>query len=281
MSKEKLTFYSPIKEEAGVIMVFTKIHKQLGFPKIVSSSSRGFDIDNIEYHDDLGIHKVTIEFEYLSSNYLIHGHQDLMQDDKKYIVICWEDDCNLSKKLITDYEKHLYKIIELKNLVEILPNNIIEDYITPKYYLINYNPKYADNRIFSDWSNSNIYRFINNKNIKITDGSKALIKQGSHIIGGFDIIRFSNIKLKNNDEIIELYKRLTDYPVTLFNVSKEEIKNEYCNNYIGHIFYKNLFEIDNINLRKSIKELLPDLKISHSAIQSLTEKQYNTLLGIN
>ena len=277
--EEKIKFYSPICEESGVVMAFTKLHEQLGFPKIVSSSARGFDIDDIEYIDNLGKHRVTIEFEYLSSNFILHGHQKLMDDMHKYIVICWEDDCNLARTLADKYEKYLYNIIELKDFIEIVPDDKNIDIIDPNYYLINYNRKNAEYRPIAAWANSNTYRFNNNNNIKIKNASKALIKQGDYIVGGFDIIRFNNIKISDNDDLISLYKSLTDYPVSLFTMSINEIKNEYVNNNIGHIFYDNFYELDNINLRKTIKEILPDLNISNGAIQTLTEEQYNLLIG--
>ena len=279
MKIDKIKFYSPIKEEAGVVMVFTKLHEQLGFPKIVSSSSRGFDIDDIEYVDDIGKHRVTVEFEYLSSNYLSHGHQDLMQDDKKYIVICWEDDCNLAKVINDSYKKYLYKIIELKEYVDIVPDEKNIELNEIKYYLINYNPKYADYRPISSWVNSNMYRFKNNNNINIKPGSKVLIKQGDYVVGGFDIVRSINLNISNNKEIINLYKQLSDYPITLYTETEDEINENYVDRYIEHIFYNNFYEIGNKNIRKSISEILPDFKISHGSIQTLTEEQYNKLLG--
>ena len=63
----QVELYGPIKEEAGVVMVFTKLHGQLGFPKLVPSSARGFDIDDIEYKKGK---RVTVEFEYLSENFI-------------------------------------------------------------------------------------------------------------------------------------------------------------------------------------------------------------------
>lgn len=279
MNTEKVKFYSPISEEAGVIMAFTKMHEQLGFPKIVESSARGFDIDDIEYKDDNGTHRVTVEFEYYSSSYIGHGHCDAMKDDRKYIVICWEDDCNLASTIVAKYNKYLYKVIELKNFVEIFPDEKTIESNEQEYFLINYNPEYADYRNFSDWKNSNMYSFNNNNNIKVKNASKALVKQGEYIIGGFDIVRFSNIKLSDNMEVIDLYKKLTDYPVSLFTIPTEEIIEQYVNRYVGHIFYNNFFELNNKEVRKTIKDILPDLNISYGAVQHLTKEQYNRLLG--
>ncbi len=280
MNNEKIKFYSPISEEMGVVQVFSKIHEKIGFKKIVQSCSRGFDIDDIEYIDDIGIHRVTVEFEYLSSNFLLHAHQDNMLSDRKYIVICWEDDCNLAKLLLEKYNKMLYRVIELKKYVEIVPDLISDNSIVDKkYYLINYNPDYAENRSFSDWSKSNMYRFNNGNNINVIPGSKALVKQGEYIVGGFDIVRFNNINLSDNDDLINLYKTLTDYPVSLFVAKTSDIKEEYVEKNIGHIFYNNFEEIGNKNLRRTIKEILPELNISYGAIQYLTKEQFDKLSG--
>ena len=48
-----------------------------------------------------------------------------------------------------------------------------------------------------------------------------------------------------------------------------------------NIYHNILLEIDNRNLRKTVKKLLPDLGISNSYIQTLTEEQHNKLLSIN
>ena len=278
---KKIKIYSSIREEAGVVMVFSKIHEQLGFPKLVSASARGFDIDDIEYHDDLGTHRVTVEFEYYSSSFIGHGHPNYMQEDRKYIVICYEDDCNLEKLIYEKYQKSLYKVIELKDYIEIIPDEIIESSSKPNYYLINYNPSNADYRGFEDWIYSNMYSFSNNMNTIVKNGSKALIKQGNYIIGGFDIVRFLNLKISSNSEVIHLYKALTDYPVSIFSRTEEEIINTLVGKNIGHIFYNNFFLMDqNTIIRKTVQELLPELKFRHSAIQHLTEEQYHTLLGI-
>lgn len=280
MNNEKIKFYSPISEEMGVVQVFSIIHEKLGFKKIVQSCSRGFDIDDIEYIDDIGIHRVTVEFEYLSSNFLLHAHQDNMLSNRKYIVICWDDNCNLAKLLLEKYNKMLYKVIELKKYVEVVHDEVVDNNIVDKkYYLINYNPDYAENRNFSDWSKSNMYRFNNGNNINIIPGSKALVKQGEYIVGGFDIVRFNNINLSDNDDLINLYKTLTDYPVSLFVAKNSDIKEEYVEKNIGHIFYNNFKEIGNKNLRRTIKEILPELNISYGAIQYLTKEQYDKLSG--
>ena len=82
--------------------------------------------------------------------------------------------------------------------------------------ILNYNPDYAENRSFQEWSNSNLYRLNSKFTNKIPKGSKFLIKQGDFIVGGFDVVRYEYINELNDNEL-ELYKKLTDYPMTLFN----------------------------------------------------------------
>ena len=147
------------------------------------------------------------------------------------------------------------------------------------YYLINYDldKNYSP---FVNWYNSSIYRFINDEKINITSGSKVLVKDGDYILGGFDVVKFKNIKMFNQPDYINLYKKLTDYPVTFFALSYYDIAKEYANHYVGHIFYKNFFELDNKKLRKTVQEILPDLEIKNCIVQQIEEIQYKKLLGI-
>ena len=111
----KIQMYSPIKEEAGVVMAFSKLHEELGFPKLVPSSARGFDIDDIEYKGK----RVTVEFEYLSENFISHGHVEQMKDGRNYVLVCYEDNCSILQKLREIYNKTNLEVIELKNFIEI------------------------------------------------------------------------------------------------------------------------------------------------------------------
>ena len=77
--KDKPIFYGEINEEAGVVMAFTKMHKELGFPYLIPSSARGFDIENILYKGQY----VTVEFEYLSSSFMVDRHLNNMKKEKR------------------------------------------------------------------------------------------------------------------------------------------------------------------------------------------------------
>jgi hypothetical protein len=267
---KKLEVYSPIKEEVGVIMIFTKMHNELGFPKLVMSSARGFDIDSIEYKG----RDVILEFEYNSRNFISHGHVEKMEDDKAYVVVCWNDDCNLKKTLKDDYGKKLYEVIELRDYVTIKDNNIEEKKEEIKYIILNYNPKFADNRAFSEWNNSNLYR-LNSKfaDDHIPRGSKVLIKQDNYIVGGFDVVRYERIKKPTSQYEWNLYKSLTDYPVSMFINDINEMKNDFTE---GHIFYDNFFVIEKAKLPFNL--LLPQRNMSNNGKIYIAEEEYYNLV---
>ena len=183
--------YSPVKEEAGVIMVFSKIHEDLGFDKLVTSSARGFDIESINYNG----HDVTVEFEYVSSNFIRHDHHIHMIDGRRYVVICWYDDCDLKAKIQKEYNKRIEEVICLEKYARVIVDNKSkEESEEIKYIVLNYNPANADYRSFQEWSNSNLYRCNTRfKDKHIPKGSKVLIKQGDYIVGGFDVVRYEYI----------------------------------------------------------------------------------------
>lgn len=266
--KEMITFFGDINEETGVIMAFTKIHKELGFPKLVPSSSRGFDIDNILYNGRY----VTVEFEYLSDNFIKHGHVKNMVEGRDYVVICWEDNCKLLQKV-----PNLYEVIELKNKIKIkkdfMESSANNDEI--KYMILSYNPDNAEKKDFSDWKFSNCYR-CNSKFSKdyIPAGSKVLFARNGYLIGGFTVVRYEKINEPKNDNEWLLYKKLTDYPMTLYTRSIEELKSSFTS---GHIFYTDFFEIENIKLEW--KNFIKDKKMSHDGRIYITKEQYYNIVG--
>ena len=224
--------------------------------------------------------EVTVDFEYLSSDYLLHNRQISMSRNKKHILVCWEDDCKLNIYLQENYKNDI-QIIELKNHVEFV-NNIGGEELKPeyKYYLINYDLAGDDYKSYVDWKNSRLFRFKGD-HILIGNGSKALIKDGDYIIGGFDIVRYENIKLLDRSAFVQLYKNFTDSPIGLFSSNISDIKKQYANQNVNHIFYSNFFELNNKKLRKTIKEILPNFETSDCTVQALTEEEYNKLLGID
>ena len=92
---KKIEMYGTISEELGVVMAFSKLHEELGFPKLVPAKSRGFDIDDIEYKG----RRVTLEFEYTSDNFINHEHVLAMRDERDYVLVCYEDNCDIVEKV--------------------------------------------------------------------------------------------------------------------------------------------------------------------------------------
>ena len=277
-----MKIYSPVLSSLDVIVLFAKFHEQLGFPFIEYSVHDKMFIKKAKHWNKSKnqYEEVTVDFEYLSSDYLLHNRQISMSRNKKHILVCWEDDCKLNIYLQENYKNDI-QIIELKNHVEFV-NNIGGEELKPeyKYYLINYDLAGDDYKSYVDWKNSRLFRFKGN-HILIGNGSKALIKDGDHIIGGFDIVRYENIWIPNDRNFIESYKRLTDYPVGLVFLDCDEVIEKYANQNVNHIFYSNFFELNNKKLRKTIKEILPNFETSDCVVQALTEEEYNKLLGID
>ena len=99
--------YSPINEQ-GVVFLFGRLLEDLNMY---------IEEVRIKYPDCIarrytgtGWKKVYIEFEYMSSNFLLHEHNPKDCD----IIVCWED--NLTK----DEKKQIegVEIIELKTLIK-------------------------------------------------------------------------------------------------------------------------------------------------------------------
>ena len=282
MCHEKMKIYSPVNSVTDVKILFGKLHKQLGFPRLVSLQDN--NVIMFLHHLDLSRGKKSymsgnIIFEYLSSDYLLKKYNHFY-----LVLVCWEDDCHLKSYLKNNYnqESKIERVIALQNYVEVIPD--IVDYKSRNknlYYLIDYDLVKENYKGYVDLLNTKLLKFKNNNNIKITDGSKALIKDGDYIIGGFDIVRHENIWIPNDRNFIESYKRLTDYPVGLVFLDCDEVIEKYANQNVNHIFYSNFFELNNKKLRKTIKEILPNFETSDCVVQALTEEEYNKLLGID
>jgi hypothetical protein len=100
--------YSPINEN-GVIFLFGKVMEDLnmyieeikpGFPDCIGRRFTG-----------KGWERITIEFEYASSNFQQHGHDPHKCD----MIVCW----------IHDWKNCPLEVIELKEVIKTLPNKPI------------------------------------------------------------------------------------------------------------------------------------------------------------
>jgi len=276
---KKIDFYGDIKGETGVIMAFSKIHEELGFGKLIPSSSKGFDIDSIEYRGQ----NVTVEFEYLSSNFIAHGHHCKMENNREYVVVCWEDDCGLMNKLRDEYGQNLYELITLRKYVNIKNEVSISQNakapLEPKFAIMSYNPKVAE-KDFSAWAFSHCYRITTSKKVRrfaddaLPAGSKILFSQNGFIIGGFTVVRYEIIERPRTPREWVLYTKLTNYPASLYTIEIDEWKQyDWLR---GHIFYTDFFDIRNFKIKWShfIKK-----KMSRHGKINLTKDEYYRIVG--
>ncbi len=277
--RKKINFFGDIKGEVGVIMAFSKIHEELGFSKLIPSSTKGFDIDSIDYNG----HDVTVEFEYLSSNFITHGHQTKMDDNRKYVVICWEDDCDLVARLRKKHGKKLYDLITIRKYVniknEISASQTTKDLPEPKYVVMAYNPSIAG-KDFSAWAFSHCYRVTTLKNTPrfadddLPRGSKILFYRNGFIIGSFTVVRYEIIERPRNKREWILYTKLTNEPASLYTLSVDEWKQEEWLR--GHIFYTDFVDIRDFKLLFSrfVKK-----KMSRHGKINITKEQYYSIIG--
>jgi hypothetical protein len=269
---QKVELYGPIKEEAGVVMIFAMIHKELGFSKLVPSSARGFDIDDIEYKNGK---RVTIEFEYLSENFINHGHAEKMKYGRNYIVICYEDNCKIIERVRKEYNKTNLELIELKKFIQVKQEKILEDDNAIEYIVLNYNPDNADKIAINEWSKTNMYGVnAKFKNDHIVPGSKILFKQGNYIVAACEVVRYEMFDKPKTKNEWKLFQCLHNYPLGISNLSLEDADKYFGR---GYIFYDEFITFD--ERKVSFKETLPDRNMGRQGMIKITKEEYDKLLG--
>ncbi len=281
MKKKVLkTMYGPVINEKGVEVLFSKIHDQLGFPRIDNPATSGFDMEDIIYIKNEKPFTVTVEFEYESRNFLTHGHPFEMEKGKKYVLVCWEDNCNIRKAMFREHRKELFDVIELKDHVTLEQkyyDSKQDDEEKVGYILLSYNKKmaYYD---FSAWQHVHCFRVKTTEGHRkfakdhLSRGTKALFAQEGYIIGGFTVVRYEVIDCPRTRSEKELYKKLMDYPNSLFEHDLNEHFNEETF-YRGHIFYENLFEI---NVKLDWKKYITDKGMKNDGYIKITKQQYES-----
>jgi len=280
MGKKIFTMHGPVTNEAGVVMAFSKIHDKIGFPKIGSPATTGFDIENIIYEKDNKKHLVTIEFEYKSKNFILHKHHLQMDKGKKYVLICWEDKCNIAE-MLKEFHMELFDIIELSNFVreETKPDNQKEDTTeNPGHIILSYNKGVASYD-FSAWRDVHCFRVKTTESHKrfakdhLARGTKVLFAQEGFIIGGFTVVRYEVIDCPKTRNEKEIYKMLLDYPNSLF---EHDLKFDFDPETFlrGHIFYKDLFEL---NVRLDWKKYIKNKQMGNQGYILITKEQYKQL----
>jgi len=108
--------YSPINEQ-GVVFLFGRILEDLNlyieeirikYPDCVARRYTG-----------KGWERIYIEFEYLSSNFIQHGHDP----DECNMIVCWKDDLNNEDRI----KLQGIELVELKSYIKELENNPIQE----------------------------------------------------------------------------------------------------------------------------------------------------------
>jgi len=136
----------------------------------------------------------------------------------------------------------------MRNYVRIkedFETSILSQFDKPKYVVLSYNPAMAGGRDFGDWAFSHCYRVNTSENNPkfakdcLPPGSKVLFYQRSYIIGGFTVVRYEVINEPQTKSEWKLYKKLTDYPASLYTVEIGDYKEYF---YRGHIFYTDFFD---------------------------------------
>ncbi|MCJ7505532.1 EVE domain-containing protein [Candidatus Bathyarchaeota archaeon] len=94
-------------DETGVVFLFAKYHRQLGFPYVKQIREKFPDAVVLD-HDG---HEKTVEFELMSSNFPQHGHGASKCD----FIVCWEHDW-------TDMPREVEGKITIVSLKEALPD---------------------------------------------------------------------------------------------------------------------------------------------------------------
>ena len=101
--------YAP-ENELGVVLLFGKIHSDLGFPEI-DVIQRNFPDCWVYQKTNKGTKRIWIEFEFKSKSFKSHLEQLRHIRPKRGIVVCWEDNWPQLRKIAD--------VIELKTAVGI------------------------------------------------------------------------------------------------------------------------------------------------------------------
>lgn len=267
----KIEMYGTISEELGVVMAFSKLHEELGFPKLVPAKSRGFDIDDIEYKG----RRVTLEFEYTSDNFINHEHVLAMRDERDYVLVCYEDNCDIVEKVKKLYGKNNLTVIELKDYIEVKYESSVENNQSIEYIVLSYNTIVAGKIPIEQWKNTNVYGVqAKFKNDYIAPGSKILFKQNDEIVAGCDVVCYKKFERPNSNNEWNLFANLLQYPIGLYDLTNDEIKESFAN---GYIFYDNftLFEKHKIKF----SEKLPERQIGNQGMIKISKEEYEYLIG--
>ena len=125
------------------------------------------------------------------------------------------------------------------------------------------------------WKSANVYginaQFSNNH---ITVGSKILFKQGDFIVAGCEVVKYETYETPQNDNEWRLLQNLYNYPLGLYNLTLEEVKENMAH---GYIFYDSFTTFD--ERKVSFSKALPDRNMGHQGMIKITREDYYKLMG--
>jgi hypothetical protein len=182
-----------------------------------------------------------------------------------------------------EFGKTLFDVISIRKHVNI-KNGIAASKPTrglpePLFAVMSYNPSVAGGKDFAAWAFSCCYRVTTSKKTPIfagdalPPGSKILFYQRGFIIGGFTVVRYEIIERPRTEKERQLYKKLTDYPASLFTLIEEYKEYEWLR---GHIFYTDFFDIRDFKIRLSH---YVEKKMSYHGKINLTRDEYSSIVG--
>ena len=146
--------------------------------------------------------------------------------------------------------------------------------------ILSYNPKYAGDVDFGNWAFVNCYRVNTSeksrkfKKNEIPKGSKFLFYRDGFIIGGFTVVRYEIIEEPKTKREMEIYKKLTDYPITHYSLTENEISENYLR---GHIFYTDFFDMR--DYKKNLSKYKINKQMGRQGYITIDRETYYRILG--
>ena len=227
---QKTTFVKPeLGKEEFVRHLFSKHAYDLGF-EIINIQKAFPDCTAIDLRDNNN-GKVYIEFEYEAQNFIRHGHEEQMQKDYKYIVVCWSGKgidlipSTIETIVLSDKK---YKI-DIKDY----PVQANNEYDTPQYRIIGYNTNMASGLSFSAFENTKIFRTnIKFKEDRLPKGSVIVLYEQGWLIGEFTVEKYVYIENPPKTKREKHFYKLVGYPITI-----DDNPLDFYNWLKGHIIY--------------------------------------------
>ena len=161
------------------------------------------------------------------------------------------------------------------NYIDIKQETITDSNESLEYIVLNYNPYVAGMLTIDNWTKTNVFGIdATFKDNKIVPGSKILFKQGNEIVAGCDVVRYEMFDKPTTDNEWKLFASLLNYPVGLYNLNEDELKESFAK---GYIFYDDFTVFKDRKVKFS--EKLPNKQMSYQGMIKIVKEEYDLLLG--